>query len=148
MKPRFLSGRDVGTGGPDVSLYVVLRRMWGSVRSTVVHADLFTDVFDRVRYRVREHGILTCTPVMALHSGNDGTRKALTVAVRALGGLHVTGGLVCGLGFDHSKEMPIVRNNRGHGIYRMAFFARHDLPTRIWGDVAKGPNKSLPLFDD
>ena len=56
--------------------------------------------------------------------------------------------LVCGLGFDHSKEMPVIRNNRGHGIYRMVFFARHDLPTRIWGDVAKGPNKPLPLFDD
>jgi hypothetical protein len=57
-------------------------------------------------------------------------------------------GLVRGLGFNHSREMPLVRNNQGHAIYRMVFFARHDLPTRIWGDVARGPNRSLALFDD
>ena len=51
--------------------------------------------------------------------------------------------LVRGLGFDHSKEMPLITNNRGRGIYRMVFFARHDLPTRIWGDVARGPNRQL-----
>jgi three-Cys-motif partner protein len=56
--------------------------------------------------------------------------------------------LVRGLGFSHSREMPMVRNNQGHAIYRMVFFARHDLPTRIWSDVARGPNKSLALFDD
>ena len=57
-------------------------------------------------------------------------------------------GLVRGLGFNHSREMPLVRNNQGHVIYRMVFFARHDLPTRIWSDVARGPNRSLALFDD
>jgi three-Cys-motif partner protein len=57
-------------------------------------------------------------------------------------------GLVRGLGFNHSREMPLVRNNQGHAIYRMVFFARHDLPTRIWSDVARGPNRSLALFDD
>jgi three-Cys-motif partner protein len=50
------------------------------------------------------------------------------------------------LGFNYSKEMPLITNNRGHGIYRMVFFARHDLPTRIWGDVARGPNRQL--FDN
>jgi three-Cys-motif partner protein len=56
--------------------------------------------------------------------------------------------LVRGLGFNHSREMPLVCNGQGHAIYRMVFFARHDLPTRIWGDVARGPNRSLALFDD
>ncbi len=59
---------------------------------------------------------------------------------------HYWCGLVQSLGFTHSKEMPLITNNRGHGIYRMVFFARHDLPTRIWGDVARGPNRQL--FND
>jgi three-Cys-motif partner protein len=57
-------------------------------------------------------------------------------------------GLVQGLGFSFSKEMPLVRNNQGRSIYRIVFFARHKLPTRIWSDVARGPNKTLALFDD
>lgn len=55
--------------------------------------------------------------------------------------------LVRGLGFDFSREMPLVHNDQGHAIYRMVFFARHALPTRIWNDVARGPNKSFS-FDD
>jgi three-Cys-motif partner protein len=55
--------------------------------------------------------------------------------------------LVRGLGFDFSQEMPLVENDQGHAIYRLVFFARSKLPTRIWGDVARGPNRSLP-FDD
>jgi three-Cys-motif partner protein len=51
------------------------------------------------------------------------------------------------LGFNHSREMPFVRNDQGHGIYRMVFFARHGLPNRIWGNVAQGPNRSF-FFDD
>lgn len=51
--------------------------------------------------------------------------------------------LVQRLGFAYSKEMPLVTNNRGHGIYRIVFFARHNLPTRIWGDIARGPNRQL-----
>jgi len=51
--------------------------------------------------------------------------------------------LVQKLGFDYSKEMPLITNNRGHGIYRIVFFARHDLPTRIWTDIARGPNRQL-----
>lgn len=52
--------------------------------------------------------------------------------------------LVQSLGFEFSREMPLVRNDHGHPIYRMVFFARHDLPTRIWADVARSPNR--PLF--
>lgn len=52
-------------------------------------------------------------------------------------------GLVQSLGFQHSREMPLVLNDQGHPIYRIVFFARHDLPTRIWGDVARGVNRSL-----
>lgn len=55
--------------------------------------------------------------------------------------------LVEGLGFEHSREMPLVHNNAGQPIYRMVFFARgHDLPKRIWNDVARGQNRSLELF--
>ena len=56
--------------------------------------------------------------------------------------------LVRGLDFNHSREMPLVRNNQGHAIYRMVFFARHEFPTGIWSDVARGPNRSFALFDD
>lgn len=55
--------------------------------------------------------------------------------------------LVTGLGFKHSREMPLVLNDRGHPIYRMVFFARHKFPNRIWDDVARGPNRPLDLFD-
>lgn len=51
--------------------------------------------------------------------------------------------LVKGLGFQHSREMPLVHNDAGHPIYRMVFFAKHDLPTRIWGDVARSRNRAL-----
>jgi three-Cys-motif partner protein len=54
--------------------------------------------------------------------------------------------LVKGLGFEYSREMPLVSNEQGHPIYRMVFFARHDLPLRIWDGVARGPNRSL--FDE
>jgi three-Cys-motif partner protein len=55
--------------------------------------------------------------------------------------------LVSKLGFEHSKEMPLVTSDGGQSIYRLVFFARHDLPKRIWGDVARGPNRDLDLFD-
>lgn len=54
--------------------------------------------------------------------------------------------LVRDLGFKHSAEMPTIQNTRGHGIYRMCFFSRHDFPKGIWDDVARGPNRSLNLF--
>ena len=56
-------------------------------------------------------------------------------------------GLVQGLGFDYSKEMPLVFNDQSRPIYRMVFFAREKLPTRIWTDVARGPNRLL-AFDE
>jgi len=56
-------------------------------------------------------------------------------------------GLVRGLGFSFSKEMPLVFNDRGHAIYRLVFFSRHQLPTRVWADVARGPNRNLDLGD-
>lgn len=51
--------------------------------------------------------------------------------------------LVQGLGFTCSKTMPLVPNDTGHSIYRLVFFARHDLPLRVWGDVAKGPQRGF-----
>jgi three-Cys-motif partner protein len=51
------------------------------------------------------------------------------------------------LGFEHSEAMPLIYNDQGLGIYRMVFFARHKLPKRIWGEVARGqdPNLDLPF---
>lgn len=51
--------------------------------------------------------------------------------------------LVKGLGFEHSAARPLITNDRGRGIYKLAFFARHDLPIRLWGDIAKDRNRSL-----
>lgn len=51
--------------------------------------------------------------------------------------------MVKSLGFSVSHAMPIVRNDTNHGIYRLVFFSRHALPNRIWGDVARGPNRDL-----
>jgi hypothetical protein len=47
------------------------------------------------------------------------------------------------LGFEHSKEMPMVHNDDGHGIYRLVFFGAHELPLRIWHDIAKNPTGQL-----
>lgn len=47
------------------------------------------------------------------------------------------------LGFECSRAMPLITNDANHGIYRMVFFARHDLPIRVWGDVARGNNGEL-----
>jgi three-Cys-motif partner protein len=52
-------------------------------------------------------------------------------------------GLVQQLGFDFSREMPLVTNNTNHEIYRLVFFARHPLPTKLWTDVAKSRNHEL-----
>lgn len=51
-----------------------------------------------------------------------------------------------GLGFAYSRQMPIVYNTNGSAMYRLVFFARHDMPLRVWADVARSPNRSL--FDD
>jgi three-Cys-motif partner protein len=65
----------------------------------------------------------------------------------ALAFFHYWCELVRALGFEHSKEMPLVYNDQGSAIYRMVFFARDKLPNRIWNDVARGPNRSFQ-FDD
>jgi three-Cys-motif partner protein len=52
-------------------------------------------------------------------------------------------GLVSRLGFEHSKEMPLVTNDNGSSLYRMVFFTHHALPKRIWDDVARGPTPDL-----
>jgi three-Cys-motif partner protein len=51
--------------------------------------------------------------------------------------------LIKGLGFTFSESMPLITNNSNQGIYRLVFFSRHELPNKIWGDVAKGPNREL-----
>lgn len=53
---------------------------------------------------------------------------------------------VTGLGFTCSKEMPLVRNDDGHAIYRLVFFARHDMPLRVWADVAKNQGGQIDLI--
>ncbi|RYH52487.1 MAG: three-Cys-motif partner protein TcmP [Alcaligenaceae bacterium] len=47
------------------------------------------------------------------------------------------------LGFEFSEAMPLIKNTRGDEIYKLAFFASHDLPRRLWKDVARGENHSL-----
>ena len=47
--------------------------------------------------------------------------------------------------FQFSKAMPLVLNDDQRAIYRLVFFARHDLPIKLWGDIARDPN--LDLFD-
>lgn len=51
--------------------------------------------------------------------------------------------LVRSLDFTFSNEMPLVYNDTGHPIYRLVFFSRHELPNRIWDDVAKGPQRGF-----
>ena len=51
--------------------------------------------------------------------------------------------LVQGLGFNCSQAQPLITNDRHHGLYRLVFFARHDLPLRLWRDIASGPARGL-----
>ena len=48
------------------------------------------------------------------------------------------------LDFQFAKAHPIF-NNTQHEIYKLVFFARHPLPLKLWGDVAK--DRNLGLFD-
>lgn len=52
-------------------------------------------------------------------------------------------GLVRGLGFSISHRMPLVRDDGNRPLYHLVFFSRHELPNRIWGDVAQGPNREF-----
>lgn len=52
-------------------------------------------------------------------------------------------GLVKGLGFSISQRMPLVRDEGNRPLYHLVFFSRHELPNRIWGDVAQGVNREF-----
>lgn len=52
-------------------------------------------------------------------------------------------GLVKSLGFSISQRMPLVRDEGNRPLYHLVFFSRHELPNRIWGDVAQGPNREF-----
>ncbi|MCC2594732.1 three-Cys-motif partner protein TcmP [Pusillimonas sp. MFBS29] len=51
--------------------------------------------------------------------------------------------LVQGLGFTISRRMPLVRDDGNRPLYHLVFFSRHELPNRIWGDVAQGQNREF-----
>jgi three-Cys-motif partner protein len=51
--------------------------------------------------------------------------------------------LIRGLGFNFSKRMPLIRDERNKPLYRLVFFSRSELPTGIWDDVAKGQTGEL-----
>ncbi|MEO9231565.1 MAG: three-Cys-motif partner protein TcmP [Devosia sp.] len=51
--------------------------------------------------------------------------------------------LVKGLGFSISQRMPLVRDEGNRPLYHLVFFSRHELPNRIWGDVAQGINREF-----
>lgn len=55
-------------------------------------------------------------------------------------------GLLVTHGFKYSREMPWIYNTQGAAMYRLVFFARHDMPLRVWGDVAR--QKTRDLFED
>lgn len=46
-------------------------------------------------------------------------------------------GLLEGLGYRYSREMPWIYNTQGSAMYRLVFLARHDMPLRVWRDVAR-----------
>jgi three-Cys-motif partner protein len=49
------------------------------------------------------------------------------------------------LGFKVSGQMPQITDGKGRTIYRMVFLSRHELPDRIWSDIAR--DRNLSLFD-
>ncbi|WP_431048443.1 three-Cys-motif partner protein TcmP [Roseateles sp. L2-2] len=53
-------------------------------------------------------------------------------------------GKIRGLGMTISDVMPLIESE-GRAIYRLVFFSRNPFPERIWNDVAKSPNLSLPF---
>lgn len=53
-------------------------------------------------------------------------------------------GKIRGLGFSVSEVMPLIESD-GRVLYRMVFFSRNAFPEKIWNDVAKSPNLSLPF---
>lgn len=55
--------------------------------------------------------------------------------------------LVAGLGFDHSKEMPLMSNSKNGPLYRLMFLMRHPLAAKLWKDIARGQKSTGDLFD-
>lgn len=51
--------------------------------------------------------------------------------------------LISALGFQFSREKPLVRGDRNEPLYRLVSFSRHAFPNGIWDDVAKGSNLTL-----
>lgn len=49
------------------------------------------------------------------------------------------------LGFKVSGQMPQITDGKGRTIYRLVFLSRHELPDRIWSDIAR--DRNLNLFD-
>lgn len=47
------------------------------------------------------------------------------------------------LGFEFSQAKPLIYNEMDRVIYRLVFFARHELPIRLWGDIARDPQGRL-----
>ncbi|MBL8524168.1 MAG: three-Cys-motif partner protein TcmP [Betaproteobacteria bacterium] len=56
--------------------------------------------------------------------------------------------LVQGLGFKHSKEMPLMTNSRNGPLYRMMFLMRHELANKLWSEIARGQKPTPDLFSD
>lgn len=48
-------------------------------------------------------------------------------------------------GAEYSKEMPLVRDSRRKNTpkYYLVFASHHESPIRVWGDVARNPNRDL-----
>jgi len=46
------------------------------------------------------------------------------------------------LDFQFAKAHPIFNNSQNE-IYKLVFFARHPLPIKLWGDVARDQNREL-----
>lgn len=51
------------------------------------------------------------------------------------------------LGFKVSGQMPQITDGKGRTIYRMVFLSRHELPDRIWGDIARSPTSTCSTPD-
>ena len=47
------------------------------------------------------------------------------------------------LNFEFSKTMTLITNDDQREIYKLVFFARHDLPMKLWADIARDPNRRL-----
>jgi three-Cys-motif partner protein len=56
--------------------------------------------------------------------------------------------LVKSLGFNCSRERPLIVNSNNGPLYRMMFLMRHPLADKLWNDINRGANPNLPLFND